>query len=184
MEIRSTSPSAKLSRRISLSPFPTLQHHSGTIPGPSITFQAFPPHSIKLLPFQFTPFLTPSPPSTFPSFTTVSGITVSLRNSPFLSVPVSLRYSPFLSVHRFCPPFSVSTCTPFLSSRSPFLPGSQLDKAVHQMLLLADILCLATSPYISISFPYISQYTLVVWTSVCNQLKSQIISSAIPLLPN
>ena len=84
-----------MSRRISLSPFPTLRHHSGTIPGPSITFQAFYHISITLLPFQFTPFLTPPPPSTFPPFTTVSGITVSLRNSPFLSVP---RFSPLFSV--------------------------------------------------------------------------------------
>ena len=102
-----------LSHRISLSPFPTLRHHSGTVSGPSIMFQAFPAHSIMLLPFQPIPFLAPSTPSTFLSFTTISGITVSLRYSPFLSVP------------RFCPYSSVSICTPFLSTvLRPSVPHS------------------------------------------------------------
>ena len=149
----------KMSRRISLSPFPTLRHHSGTIPGPSITFQAFyhipscsfpssSLHSLLRPLHQHSRPSLPFPASPFPS--------AILR---FYLYPVSLRYSPFLSELRFCPPFSVSICTLFLSSRSPFLPGGQLDKAAHQILLLTDILCLATSPYISVSFPYISRYT-------------------------
>jgi hypothetical protein len=106
-----------LSRRISLSPFPTLRHHSGTIPGPSTMFQAFPSRHITLLPFQSIPSLTPSTPSTSrPSFT-VSGIPASHPDSPFLSTP------------RFYPLLSISIRTPFLpiilrSPRSPFLSGS------------------------------------------------------------
>ena len=105
-----------VSRRISLSPFLMLRHHSGTISGPSITFQAFPSHSITLLPFQSTPLLTPFTLSTFPPlryhfwhhrFSLL--FSVSLR-TPFLSLvlcfypyPISLRYSPFLSVPCFYP---------------------------------------------------------------------------------
>ena len=113
-----------LSCRISLSPFPTLRHHSGTISGPSITFQTFPSHSITLLPFQPTPFLTPSTPSTFPSSPLHSLLRPLHQHScPSLLFPASLflftilRFSlhpasvpssPFLSVPSFCPPFPIS----------------------------------------------------------------------------
>ena len=73
-----------LSRRISLSPFPTLRHHSGTLSGPSIMFQAFPSLSIKFLPFQSTPF----PYSAHP-------VSIVPRLYPF---PVSIRFSPPLPV--------------------------------------------------------------------------------------
>ena len=109
-----------LSRRISLSPFPTLWHQSGTISRPSITFQACPSRS-----FPSSPLHQHSRPSLpFPASLFLSTI---LLFSPY---PVSVLSPPFLSVPCFCPPFSISICTPFLSFCSPFLPGSQLDKAV------------------------------------------------------
>ena len=148
-----------LSRRISLSPFPTLRHHSGTLSGPSVTFQAYPSLSIMFLPSQSTPFLTPPTPSTLPSFTTVSGITVSPVILHFYPYPVSIHSSPFPSAPRFYPPFSVSIRTPFLPLRSPFSARQSSGQAFYQILLLTDIWCLATLPYISVSFPYISRYT-------------------------
>ena len=157
-----------LSRRISLSPFPTLRHHSGTLSGPSITFQAFPSLSIKFLPFQSTPFLTPPIPSTLPYFTTVSGITVPLRYSPFLSVsrfysspslpisrlPVSIRFPspclyPFPVSIRFSPPLPVRSAV-----RSAVLPPIKLP--------ITDRCCLAIIPCYSVTFPYIKPHTMVV----------------------
>ena len=110
-----------VSRRISLSPFPTLRHHSGTPSGPSDTFQAFPSLSIKFLPFQSTPFLTPPfrqhsrPSLLFPASPFLSAI---LRFSPY---SVSIRSSPFLSAPRFypfpvSPSLSVSRLYPFLTA--------------------------------------------------------------------
>ena len=119
-----------VSRRISLSPFPTLQHHSGTLSGLSITFQAFPSHSIKFLslPVHSVPYSAHSVNTPilhyrfrhhrFPPLFSVSPCT------PFLSLvlrfyphPVSVRYSPFLSVPRFypfvlrfCPEVSWTSC--------------------------------------------------------------------------
>ena len=105
-----------LSRKISLSPFLMLCHHSGTIPDiPSCSRPFY--HILSI------PFSAPSTPSTFPSFTTISSISTSVLTSPFLSAlcfcpqfprfcpyPVSLCYSTFLStpcfyplVLRFCP---------------------------------------------------------------------------------
>ena len=113
-----TADNIRVSRRISLSPFPTLRYHSGTLSGPSITFQAFPSPSIKFLPFQSTPFLTPPIPSTLPSFTTVSGITVPLCYSPFLSVS-RFYSSPSLPISRL--PVSIRFPSPRLY---PFLTAS------------------------------------------------------------
>ena len=86
-----------MSHRISLSPFLTLQHHSGTIPGPSITFQAFyhiplrsfPSSSLRSLLHPLRQHSRPSLP--FPASPFLFAI---LRFYPY---PVSLRYSPFLS---------------------------------------------------------------------------------------
>ena len=116
------------------------------IPGLSITF-----HHTPSLPVHSVPYSVHS--------INIPVLRYHFRNHCFSPHPVSVLSSPFLSVPCFCPPFSVSICTSFLSFCSLFLPGSQLDKAVYQILLLTDILCLATSPYISISFPYISRYT-------------------------
>ena len=89
-----------MSRRILLSPFPTLRHHSGTLSRLSITFQAFPSLSTKFLSFQSTPFLTPP-------FRQHSRPSLLFPASPFLSV--ILRFYPFpVSVVPRLYPFPVS----------------------------------------------------------------------------
>ena len=140
-----------VSRRISLSPFPMLRHHSGTLSGLSITFQAFPSLSTKFLPFQSTPFLTPPfrqhsrPSLPFPASPFLSVIlrfylfpvSVVPRLYPFpvspsLSVsrlPVSIRF-PSLSVSRL----PVSIRFPSLSVSHRLCPSGQLDGQLSYLL--------------------------------------------------
>ena len=105
-----------VSRRILLSPFLTLRHHSGTISGPSITFPGLSItfHHIPSLPVHSIPYSVHSvnipvlhyrfwhhcfsPLFSF-SLRTLF-LSLVLRFYPY---PISVRHSPFLSVPRFYP---------------------------------------------------------------------------------
>ena len=148
---------ASVSRRISLSPFPTLRHPSGTLSGPSITFHqvpSLPVHSVPYsahsvntpvlhyhfrLPVSIVPRLYPFPVS--PSLP-VSHLPVSIRfPSPRLyPFPVSICFSPPLPVRS--------------AGRSAVLPPIKLP--------ITDRCCLAIMPCYSMTFPYIKPYTMVV----------------------
>ena len=98
-----------LSRRISLSPFPTLRHHSGTVSGPSITFHQAPSLPAHSIPYSVHSVNIPvlhycfqhhrfSPLFSFSLCTPV--LSLFLRFYPY---PLSVCHSPFLPVPRFYP---------------------------------------------------------------------------------
>ena len=174
-----------MSRRISLSPFPSLRHHSGhyySVPAfynvlhHSITFSVTPstPQSPShpSLPTPATPFL--SVISSFPSLLRFSPF-----HSPFLSVsrfysspslpvsclPVSIHFPsprlyPFPVSIRF-PSLSVSRLYPFLTASARPVSWTVSCLTSYQLPITGRC-CLAIIPCYSVTFPYIKPYTMVV----------------------
>ena len=154
-----------MSRRISLSPFPSLRHHFRTLLFGSSLLQ----HSSS---FYHIPRHSVHPAITIPSLSANSSNPVSLCrflvstrtpfHSPFLSVshfysspslpvsrlPVSTRF-PFPVSIRFSPPLPVRS-----AGRSAVLPPIKLP--------ITDRCCLAIMPCYSVTFLYIKPYTMIV----------------------
>ena len=112
-----------VSRRISLSPFLTLQHHSGTISGPSITFHHTPSLPVHSIPYSVHSVNIPvfHYRSRHHRFSPLFSVSL---HTPFLSLvlrfypyPISVCHSLFLSIPHFypfvlhfCPAVSWTSC--------------------------------------------------------------------------